>query len=647
MMIQKQINRNVDYLYKLQIGETEHQHHRLSWILAAQSIMFASLSVLISCEKSGGLVTDALIALFIAVGVSLSISGIYSILVGELSIGTVLERWDEYDCRQKSEKYDEIPHVVILSPSTVMQSRLKFLLIYSFAPKVLCAGWMALFFFYIAREYFGLAEEYYRLMLISTFCGILLLVCIVTGWFGKYLLYEWFYKDTKEKRQKKNSDANPCVAIVDNDPQCGRVVNIRCNGNLHCQLNNINSGNGKCVISYNNRNCGCPCGCHYKSGRCINPCSNVNPIALNSSHLNIYHIVVDRFNGGWTTPPANANTFLGGNIKGIIDKLDYIADLGYNAILLTPIFESHEYHGYHTVDYTQIDSHFGTWQDFQELIDKAHAKNMKVMCDFVPNHCHITNKWFVEAQRGNNNPYRNRFYFDKSRLGGYVSYQNFPDLPKFNLYDSATSDCMTHIAMNLVKKGIDGLRIDHAIGVPFRFLKELNAALKRINPNIFVFGEVWPVNLTDVSQVEFKNCMRKDEVIKGSANMQDNIQLDYIGVLDGVLDFEYRNIILDEIRLGHRLFGNSTLQRKLEAHFSKYPSHFQLLLFLDNHDTNRIMLSCNQDQSLVDEAVLFTQTQPYPSIIYYGTEKHMTNTTDINSGIPHADMEVRNPMDWN
>ncbi len=136
-MCQKLINRNVDYLYNLQIGETEHQHHRLSWILAAQSIIFVGLCTLLSAPHNTYVVQ--LIWLLAAIGVSLSISGIYSVLVGELSIGTVLERWDEYDSKNKREKCKEVPHQVILSPSSVMRSRLQFLLLYSFAPKVFCA----------------------------------------------------------------------------------------------------------------------------------------------------------------------------------------------------------------------------------------------------------------------------------------------------------------------------------------------------------------------------------------------------------------------------------------------------------------------------------------------------------------------------
>lgn len=591
-MFQKFINHNVDHYYNLQIKETEHQNHRLTWIFAAQSIIFVGLCTLIAGKD---LYTTVLIWLLCAIGISLAFSGLYSVLVGELSIGTILEQWDAYNRKKNHEKYREVPHQVILAPSIILKSKLRFLLLYSFAPKVFCAGWITLFAFYITNKYLNLPIENQNLTIIGIYLISLIIICVVAAYAGKYLLYKWFYCDTKEK-QSKNDD----------EVTVNQIQTIQING---------------CNSKFNNKN----------------------------SNLRIYHILVDRFNGGWTTPPKNENKFLGGNLKGISDKIEYIAAQGFNAILLTPIFKSAAYHGYHTIDYLQIDPHFGDWNDFQELICKAHAHNIKVMCDFVPNHCHIDNQLFREAYTDQDNSYRQWFYFDESRKGGFVSYQNYPDLPKVNLYNDAAATWMIRNALNLAKYGIDGLRIDHAIGVPFKFLRNLNTALKCINPEILVFGEAWaPDNgIRDISQIELINNQRKTEIIEEAENLQENMQLDYVGVLDGVLDFEYRNIIIREIECSHRILGNRDLMRRLEAHFSNYPQNFTLLLFLDNHDTNRILHICNGDRSLVNEAVELTQSLPYPSIIYYGTEKYMTNITDICPDSPYSDLNVREPMDWN
>ena len=150
-----------------------------------------------------------------------------------------------------------------------------------------------------------------------------------------------------------------------------------------------------------------------------------------------------------------------------------------------------------------------------------------------------------------------------------------------------------------------------------------------------------------VMQIEFKTSCRKEEMLSRAECLQENMQLDYVDTLDGVLDFKFRDIILEEIAAGHRILGNADLRKRVEEHFALYPSGFMLLLFLDNHDTDRIMHFCNGDRSLVDEAVTFMRSLPYPSIIYYGSERYLTNDPSIFNGDDDADLRVRPPFDWN
>ena len=77
-------------------------------------------------------------------------------------------------------------------------------------------------------------------------------------------------------------------------------------------------------------------------------------------NIRIYHLLIDRFNGGWQVPPKSENLFCGGNLQGVIDKLDYIKDQGFNAVMLSPIFKSANYHGYHTLNFEDVDPHLGT-----------------------------------------------------------------------------------------------------------------------------------------------------------------------------------------------------------------------------------------------------------------------------------------------
>ena len=103
----------------------------------------------------------------------------------------------------------------------------------------------------------------------------------------------------------------------------------------------------------------------------------------------IYHIMIDRFAG--CDPKRKERCFKGGNLKGIIGKLDYIQALGCTGILLTPFYKTNEYHGYHITDYEQVDEHFGTWDNVAGLVKAVHKRGMTITADFVANHCHISN----------------------------------------------------------------------------------------------------------------------------------------------------------------------------------------------------------------------------------------------------------------
>jgi hypothetical protein len=127
---------------------------------------------------------------------------------------------------------------------------------------------------------------------------------------------------------------------------------------------------------------------------------------------------------------------------------------------------------------------------------------------------------------------------------------------------------------------------------------------------------------------------------------QDDLQADYVGTLDGVLDFAYRDILLEEVHAGRGIKGNQTLRSKIADHFAKYPDDFKLVLFLDNHDTDRFMFDCHDDVNLLQEAIDLTTELPRPFSFLYGTEQLMTNNPTIFNAEPYADLRVRNCMDW-
>ena len=372
--------------------------------------------------------------------------------------------------------------------------------------------------------------------------------------------------------------------------------------------------------------------------------------ALWFDNVRIYHLLIDRFNGGWQKPPKSENVFCGGNLQGVIEKLDYIKDLGFTAIMLSPIFKSANYHGYHTLSFEDVDPHFGTWQDYQQLLDIAHAKGLRIICDFVPNHCWYQAPVFVQSLLKNGGKNRDWFFFPKEDSDEFVSFLGFGDLPKFNLTNPEVVSFMIEKAEKLARMGVDAFRIDHALGQPHSFLKKLRDRLQEIRSDIVVFGEVWAFGIRPqlASQLYFKTDARLQEFLAQDTQSfdQDNLQEDYTDTLDGVLDFAYRDILLDEIHAGRGIKGNQVLRSKIADHFAKYPDSFKLILFLDNHDTDRFLFDCHDNVNLLQEAIDLTMELSRPFSFLYGTEQRMSNNPTIFNAEPYADLRVRNCMDW-
>ena len=178
-------------------------------------------------------------------------------------------------------------------------------------------------------------------------------------------------------------------------------------------------------------------------------------------NIRIYHLLIDRFNGGWQVPPKSENVFCGGNLQGVIEKLDYIKELGFTAIMLSPIFKSANYHGYHTLNFEEVDPHFGTWDDYQQLLDLAHEKGLKIICDFVPNHCWYEAPIFEQSLLKNGGKHRDWFFYPKEDSDQFVSFLGFGDLPKFNLTNPEVVGFMIDKAEKLARMGVDAFRSDH------------------------------------------------------------------------------------------------------------------------------------------------------------------------------------------
>lgn len=346
----------------------------------------------------------------------------------------------------------------------------------------------------------------------------------------------------------------------------------------------------------------------------------------------VYHIMIDRFVS--CDPKRKGRCFKGGNLRGIINKLDYIQSLGCNGILLTPFYVSNEYHGYHILSFEQVDPHFGNWNDVDMLVVAAHRRGMMVMADFVANHCHINNP-IVE---------KNRNWFKRRKDGSFVGLFGIKSLPQFNLDIVGAQNFIIEKGKELCSHGFDAIRLDYAKGPSLTFWKRFKEEIKKSYPNVLLVGEIWGTPIGKHLDSKLAN-----KVMSKRISVQEAWQMNYIGIFDGVIDFEYHSIICNAIRTKQGILRNKQLLNTLEMHFSHYAgaADFQLWLFLDNHDTNRFLFECNGDIALLNEAILLTKQLNRPFLYYYGTEKGMSNETSIFSKIPHADEQVRKCMEWN
>lgn len=339
--------------------------------------------------------------------------------------------------------------------------------------------------------------------------------------------------------------------------------------------------------------------------------------------------MIDRFYP--TNGICKERSFNGGTIRGIIKKLDYIQNLGMNSIMLTPFYLTNEYHGYHVKDYTKVDPHFGDWSDVRTLTEEIHRRNMIVVADFVPNHCHESNSLFSDGKHAD--------WFLCNNDGTIKGFAGITSLPMFNTNHPEVQEYFIKQTIKLCQYGFDAIRLDHASGPSYTFWNFLCKQVKKQYPNVQLIGEIF-------GELDFKPQSKLRYFWnKLLHSAQEARQLEYINVLDGLLDFRYLEIVRHCIKNKEKLLDNKVLDKQIEKHFKHYPANFKLWLFLDNHDLNRFMYECQGDYKLLQEAITYTKKWDKAFLMYYGTEAGMMNKEDIHN-LDYGDEQVRECMKW-
>ena len=385
----------------------------------------------------------------------------------------------------------------------------------------------------------------------------------------------------------------------------------------------------------------------------------------------MYHIFVDRFKkSGKCQPKKNAvmnddwyggipqyadvpggyvenNMFFGGDLFGIIEKLDYIKSLGATCLYLSPIFEAYSNHKYDTGDYMSVDSMFGSEKALEELIFEAKKRNIHIILDGVFNHTGADSIYFNKF--GNYNTL-GAYHSKASQYYEWYNFRSFPDdyecwwdvkiLPRVNSNSSSYQRYVLGeggVVEKWMKKGIDGFRLDVADELSDEFLRTLNSRVKSVNPDGIVYGEVWEDASNKIAYGNRKQYFLGNE-------------------LDSVMNYPLREAIIGYVKNGDSGLFYDTCKML----YSHYPKHNADLLMnlLGTHDTERILTVLGGESSdgytnaqlsvkkmtkaerkravsLLKMAYTIVATVPGVPCIYYGDEAGMEGYRDPFNRLPY------------
>ncbi|MGP1577454.1 MAG: alpha amylase N-terminal ig-like domain-containing protein [Treponema sp.] len=336
--------------------------------------------------------------------------------------------------------------------------------------------------------------------------------------------------------------------------------------------------------------------------------------------------------------PVQNNEYYGGNIAGIISKLDYLADLGINGLYLNPLNASPSVHKYDTSDYFTIDPTFGTQLELKTLVQEAHHRGIKIMLDGVFNHCGWNfAPWQDVIRKGAASHYWNWFIVshfpietkeafntdgavllpsgENGKKGRYKTFAYIDYMPKLNTNNPDVIEYLVSVCEHWVQTfAIDGIRLDVANELSHTFCRKLRERLLAIKPDFYIMGEIW------------HNAM---PWLRG-------------GELDAVMNYPLASALWKFA--SDTAQTADTLEYAVNTVLTQYPVPLHAAQFnlLDSHDTIRLITRNKGNEHTLWQQYALLFALPGSPCIYYGSEVLLAGGEDPDNRrcMPWAGIEA-------
>jgi glycosidase len=333
----------------------------------------------------------------------------------------------------------------------------------------------------------------------------------------------------------------------------------------------------------------------------------------------------------------------GGDIRGIINSLDYLEEMGFTAVWLNPVLENNmtqvSYHGYSTTDFYKVDPRFGSNEEYRELNDELDKRGMKLIMDMIFNHCGSEHWWMEDLPMNdwinnypdykitshrrtvNQDPHASKADYEAMVDGWFV-----PTMPDLNQENEFMKNYLIQNSIWWIEfVGLEGIRQDTWPYPDKHMMTEWTQRVLEEYPNFNIVGEEWSLNPAIVSYWQ-----------KGQKNFDG-----YECHLPSLMDFPLQDAVSRALREKEDWASGLVTLYEMVANDFLYPDPENLVVFPDNHDMSRFFVQMGEDVDLLKMGIAYFLTTRGIPQLYYGTEVLMSHPGDH-----HGDIRSEFPGGW-